>query len=173
MTLPQDHPLRSPRERLTLDAVESYTYRFASRDEANALALLFEKAFIDSGFSSRGIKYSIEKAEAWLRDAISRGSCPHLVALKDDAIVGAISYALDETFCVKPVAIMHMLYVEPEHRRTAVSKVLVALCVDAARNDGAIAFHAPIAAEVREGSLINLFKHVGFEPIGTIMGRSL
>jgi GNAT superfamily N-acetyltransferase len=173
MTSPEDHPSKSPRERLALDAIDNYVYRFASRDEANELALLFEKAFIDSGFGSRGIRYSAAKAEAWLRDAIMRGSCPHLVALKDDAIVGAISYALDETFCEKPVAVMHMLYVEPAHRRTAVGKVLVALCADAARNDGAVAFHAPIAAQVREQSLVNLFGHAGFEPIGTIVGRSL
>ena len=173
MTSPEDHPSRSPRERLALDAVDNYQYRFAMRDEANELALLFEQAFIDSGFGSRGIKYSVAKAEAWLRRVIINGSCPHLIALKDDEIVGAISYAMDETFCVEPVAVMHMLYVKPAHRRTAVGKVLVALCVDAARNDKAVAFHAPIAAEVREQSLVNLFAHVGFEPIGTIMGRSL
>ena len=173
MTSPEELPSRSPRERLVTAAVDNYDYRFASRDEANELALLFEKAFIDSGFPSRGIEYSVAKTEAWLRDQIARGSCPHLIALKDDAIIGAISYALDETFCKEPLAIMHMLYIEPAHRRSAVGAVLVSLCVDAARNDGAVAFHAPIAAEVREGSLINLFTHAGFAPIGTIMGRSL
>ena len=173
MTLSEDHPSRSPRERLVADAVENFEYRFAARDEAPALAFLFEEAFIDSGFASRGIKYSVPKAEAWLRRVIIDGSCPHLVALKNDEIIGAISYALDETFCVEPVAVMHMLYIKPPYRRSAIGKVLIALCVDAARNDKAVAFHAPIAAQVREASLVNLFGHVGFEPIGTIMGRSL
>ena len=173
MILPEEPSSKSPRERLVGDAVDNYTYRFASRDEANELALLFEKAFIDSGFASRGIKYSVAKAEAWLRNVIVKGSCPHLVAAKDGAIIGAISYAMDETFCVEPVAVMHMLYIEPAHRRSAVGPVLVSLCVDAARNDGAVAFHSPIAAQVREQSLINLFAHAGFGPIGVIMGRSL
>ena len=173
MTSPENSPSRSPHERLTLEAINGYEYRFASRDEANELAFLFEQACIESGFPSRGIVYSVGKAEAWLRRVILQGSCPHLVALKDNEIVGAISYAMDETFCVQPVAVMHMLYIKPAHRRSAVSKVLTALCVDAARNDGAVAFHAPIAAEVKERSLVNLFAHLGFEPIGTIMGRAL
>lgn len=171
MTLQEQH--RSLRERLVLDAVESFDYRFASRDEAPELAFLFEEAFIDSGFPSRGIRYSVSKAEAWLRRVIVQGSCPHLVALKDDKIVGAISYALDETFCIEPVAVLHMLYIKPPYRRSAVGRVLVGLCMDAAKGDGAAAFHAPIAAEVREKSLVNLFAHAGCEPIGTIMGRAL
>ena len=173
MTLQEKTPSKSPLERLVLEAVETFTYRFADRDEAPALAFLFEEAFIDSGFPSRGIRYSVPKAEAWLRRVIIDGSCPHLVALKDDEIVGAISYALDETFCVKPVAIMHMLYIKPPYRRSAIGRVLVGLCADAAKADGAVAFHAPIAAQVREQSLINLFAHGGFAPIGTILGRAL
>ncbi len=171
MTLQESN--RSLRERLVLEAVESFVYRFATRDEAHDLALLFEDAFIDSGFLSRGIRYSVSKAEAWLRRVIMQGSCPHLVALKDDEIVGAISYALDETFCIDPVAVMHMLYIKPPYRKSALGRVLVGLCVDAAKADGAAAFHAPIAAEVRERSLVNLFAHGGFEPIGAIMGRAL
>ena len=113
------------------------------------------------------------KAGDWLARAIANHSCPHLVAVQDGEIIGAISYAMDETFCVEPVAVMHMLYIKAPHRRTAVGKLLVAMCVDAAKADGACAFHAPIAAEVREKSLVNLFTHEGFEPIGTIMGRTL
>ena len=129
------------------------------RSEANEIALLFEQASSSTpAFRSRGIKYSVGKAEAWLRAVITRGSCPHLVARKDDAIVGAISFSMDDTFCVQPVAVLHMLYVTPAHRRSAVSMVLVALCVDAARNDGAAAFHAPLAAEVSERSLSQSFR---------------
>jgi L-amino acid N-acyltransferase YncA len=173
MTSPENSPSRSPRERLTLEAVDNYEYRFASRSEASEIELLFERFFAESGYPSRGIKYSLGKAEAWLERVIAQGSCPHLVAIKDDAIVGVISYSLDETFCVEPVAVLHMFYVAPEHRRSAVSMVLVALCVDAARNDGAAAFHAPLASEVKGASAINLFTNMGFENIGAIMGRSL
>ena len=173
MTLQEDHPSKSPRERLVHNAIDNYEYRFASRSEANEIALLFERFFAESGYPSRGIKYSVGKAEAWLERVITQGSCPHLVARKDDAIVGVISYSLDETFCIDPVAVLHMFYVAPEHRRSAVSMVLVTLCVDAARNDGAVAFHAPLASEVKGASAVNLFANIGFENIGAIMGRSL
>ena len=108
-----------------------------------------------------------------MRSVIIRGDYPHLVALKDGKIVGAMSYYLDDTFCETPVALMHMLYIKPAYRDFALGRTLVGLLVDAAKNDGAVAFHAPIAAQVREHSLVNLFAHGGFEPIGTIMGRAL
>ena len=173
MTLQEETPSRSPRERLVADATDNYEYRFASRSEANEIALLFERFFNESGYPSRGIRYSVGKAEAWLERVITQGSCPHLVAIRDDTIVGVISYSMDETFCLDPVAVLHMFYVAPEHRRSAVSMVLVALCVDAARNDGAVAFHAPLASEVKGASAINLFTNAGFENIGAIMGRGL
>ena len=56
----------------------------------------------------------------------------------------------------------------------AIAMVLVALVVDMAAKDGACAFHAPIASEMRAAqSLVNLFKHEGFAPVGCIMGRRL
>ena len=151
MTLQEETPSRSPRERLVTPTRPTTTNTVSPHaDEANEIALLFERFFAESGYPSRGIKYSVGKAEAWLeRVQITQGSCPHLVAIRDDRIVGVISYSLDETFCIDPVAVLHMFYVAPEHRRSAVSMVLVALCVDAARNDGAVAFHAPLASEVR------------------------
>jgi GNAT superfamily N-acetyltransferase len=173
MTLHEEPPSPSQRKRLFEDALASYEYRFAQREDAPALAFLFEKACIDSGFPSRGIRYSVPKATRWIERVLFDHSCPHLVAVHEDVIIGSMSYALDDTFCEEPVGVMHMLYVEPEHRHTAVARVLVALCVDAAKGEGAIAFHAPIAAEVREGSLVNLFAKGGFAPIGVIMGRSL
>lgn len=160
-------------ERLALAAVENYEYRFAMRDDAETLALLFETFFNEAHYQDRGIRYSTSKAEAWLRGVIVRGSCPHLAALKDGEIIGAISYSLDETFCVEPVAVLHMFYVLPAHRQTAVGRVLLGLCADAAKTDGAVAFHAPLASGVKERSLVNLFAHGGFAPIGTIVGRAL
>ena len=69
---------------------------------------------------------------------------------------------------------MHMIYVLKAHRRSAVGRTLVALATDMAKNDNACAFHAPLASEMDEQrSLINLFGHGGFTPIGVILGRSL
>ena len=162
----------SPRERLVQEALQ-LEYRAATPFDAAELALLFEMAFSESGFPARGIRYSIAKAEAWIEGVVRRGSCPHLIAVHDNEIVGAMSYALDETFCVEPVAVMHMLYVKPAFQRSAVGRVLVGLVTEMAKGEGAIAFHAPIAAEIRERSLVNLFAHGGFAPIGVMMGRAL
>jgi hypothetical protein len=43
-----------------------------------------------------------------------------------------------------------------------------------AKNDGAVAFHAPLASGMVESvTLANLFVHAGFDEIGKIMGRRL
>ena len=67
MTLPDASPSLSLRERLFNAALTDVDYRLATRDDAHELALLFEMAFNESGFPSRGIRYSVPKAEAWLR----------------------------------------------------------------------------------------------------------
>ena len=163
----------SPLERLVQEAVEGIEYRTAGPEDAAELALLFEMAFNESGFPSRRIRYSIGRAEAWIEGAVRKGFCPHLMAVREGELIGAMSYSLDSTFCVEPVGIMQMLYIKRPYRRSAIGRVLVGLTTEMAKSDGACAFHAPIAAEVNERSLANLFAHGGFTPIGVIMGRSL
>ena len=94
------------------------------------------------------------------------------MAIHDDEIVGAISYALDETFCVEPVGgDAHAVHQAGDIARRAMGRMLVGLCEDAAKGDGAVAFHAPIAAEVNERTLVNLFAHMGFKPHRVNLGQ--
>src|SRR5580765_6092038 len=174
MTLPESSPSLSPRKRLFKQALDRLDYRVAVGDDAPEIARLFKTFFDEAHYQDRGIVYDLDRATAWIADVVRRGSCPHLVAVYAGRIVGAISYSLDDTFCVEPVAVLHMLYVLKDHRKSAIGRVLLALATELAKGDGACAFHAPIASEMDEQpSLVNLFGRGGFKPIGLILGRRL
>ncbi len=162
------------RAALVRDTLETTEFRLATIDDVPELAQLFATFFAEARYQDRGIVYDLERAKRWLERVIFSGSCPHLVAVVDTKIVGSVSYDLDQTFCVEPVAVLHTIYVLPEYRRSAIGRVLAALVCEAASADGAIAFHAPLASGMIETSTLkNLFVHAGFEPIGVIMGRRL
>jgi len=162
------------RKRIVWAALKEIEFRLAVREDAPALARLFEQFFGEAGYKDRGVRYSRLKAAEWLDSVISRGRVPHLVAEKAKRLVGVASYDLDGTFCVEPVAVLHAIYVIPEERMSAIGRVLVALACDLAKQDGACAFHAPLASGMAEQrSLANLFRHEGFEEIGVTMGRRL
>jgi len=172
--LPQSSLSLSPRKRLFAEAVNTVDYRVALPGDAPEIARLFETFFNEAHYKDRGIVYALDRATAWIEGVIRDNSCPHIAALHDGAIVGAISYSLDDTFCVEPVAVLHMLYVLKDHRKSAIGRVLLALATELAKGDGACAFHAPIASEMDEQpSLVNLFGRGGFKPIGLILGRRL
>jgi L-amino acid N-acyltransferase YncA len=174
MTLAEAPLSRSPRKRLFQEALDDIEYRVAVADDAPEIARLFHTFFGEAHYQDRGIAYDLDRATDWVASVVQQGSCPHIVALCKGVIVGAVSYSLDSTFCVRPVAVMHMIYVLKAHRRSAIGRVLIALATDLAKNEDACAFHAPIASEMSEQrSLINLFRHGGFEPVGVILGRSL
>src|SRR4029077_11936336 len=174
MTLPESSLSLSTRKRLFQQALERVEYRVATPEDALEIARLFQIFFSEAHYQDRGIVYDLDKAAAWIEGVVRNDSCPHIVVVHDGVIVGAPSYPLDGTFCVEPVAVMHMIYVLKAFRRSAIGRVLVALATNLAKEDGACAFHAPIAGEMDEQqSLINLFGRGGFTPIGLILGRRL
>jgi L-amino acid N-acyltransferase YncA len=174
MTLQESIPFLSPRRRLFNQALNRVDYRVATNGDAPEIARLFQTFFNEAHYQDRGIVYALDKATNWIEGVVRDGSCPHIVALHGGVIVGAVSYSLDGTFCVEPVAVMHMVYVLKAFRRSAIGRVLIALATDLAKGDGACAFHAPIASGMDEQrSLINLFGHAGFTPVGLILGRRL
>ena len=174
MTLVEESLSRSPRKRLFQQALDNVDYRLANAYDAPEIARLFQTFFDEAHYQDRGIVYDLDLATNWIAGVIQQGSCPHLVATCDGKIVGAVSYSLDGTFCVKPVAVMHMVYALKAYRRSAIGRVLLSLAVDMAKADGACAFHAPIASEMSEQrSLANMFGRGGFKTVGLILGRSL
>jgi L-amino acid N-acyltransferase YncA len=171
--------LASPaRHRLIQQTLEGFEFALASPSDADEIVDLFHKYFDDeAGYKKRGVVFAPERAKPRLEKAIGTGIYPHVIARTPGyhgKIVGVLSYSLDNAFCVDPIAVMDMLYVVPEHRRSALGKVLLEIAVDMAKGDGAVAFHGPIASEiVHVQSVINLFKHAGFTEIGVIMAKGL
>lgn len=166
------------RHRLIQQTLDGYIFSLASPADADEIIDLFHQYFDDeAGYRKRGVVFAADKAKPKLERAIDLGIYPHIIARTpgyDGKIVGVISYSLDASFCVDPIAVMDMLYVVPGYRRSAIGKVLLEVAVDMAKGDGAVAFHAPIASEiVRWQSIVNLFKNAGFGEIGVIMGKGL
>lgn len=150
------------------------TFDLATTADAAELATLFGAFFCESDYGPRGVVYSTRKAADWLERVIAAGSFPHIVARLDGQIVGVISWSLDDSFSERPIAVLHTIYVMPQHRRSIIGRMLVALALDIARHEGACAFSAPIASGMREArSLINLFGKAGFEGSGAILTRAL
>lgn len=162
--------------RLVAETLEGVDFTLAEPTDVAELTSLFGRFFEEAGYKSRGIVFSPEKAKLWLARVIAYGAYPHIIARAHDdgSIIGVTSYSLDESFCFAPVAVLGTLYVVPGHRRSAVGRILVAVATEAAKGDGACAFHAPLASGMAEmKSLTNLFLKAGFDEIGTILGRSL
>lgn len=152
-------------------------FAVASPADADELAILYQRFFDEARYQDRGIVYAPEKVYDKLKNAILLQRYPHVIARTrgyDGQIVGFISYSLDDAFCAAPVAVMDNFYVVPEHRRSAIGRVMVAIVTDMAIGDGACAFHAPVASGTGAAkSLLNLFRHAGFSEIGMIVGRGL
>jgi L-amino acid N-acyltransferase YncA len=163
------------RKRAVSESLLDVSIEPARLEDVDELNDLFERFFRESDYPSRNIVYSRQNVDEWLRRVIEFGIVPHLVARLNGRIIGVVSYDLDNSFSEKPVAVLHTVYVVPEHRRSAIGRMLVGLASDSAKEvDNACAFHAPVASGMEEtGALQNLFVKAGFQPIGFIMGRGL
>lgn len=157
--------------------MDGVDFAVASVADADELAILYQRFFDEAHYKDRGIVYAPDKVRAMLGDKYLLAAYPHVIARTrgyEGKIVGFVSYSLDKAFCVDPVAVMDNFYVLPEHRRSAIGRIMVALVTEMAIGDGACAFHAPVAAETASSkSMLNLFRHAGFQEIGMIMGRGL
>jgi ribosomal protein S18 acetylase RimI-like enzyme len=159
-----------PQPRKKLDGI---TFRLANTDDVPALVALYTRFFAEAVYKDL-IEFDAETAENHLRLAIGGGFKPHILAVADSGIVGFICYTLDDSFSLKPVAVMSEFYVIPERRKSALGRALLALAVHLATGDGACAFHAPIASGLSETrTMRNMLAKGGFAEFGYIMRRGL
>jgi L-amino acid N-acyltransferase YncA len=173
MTLSDPNPSPSP-PRLFKTALDGVDYRMATAEDAPAIAHVYDLFFHETGYPARGIVFSLERTTSWIEGTLRRGVFPHLLAICNGQIIGVFSYQLDDMFCVQPVAVLQVVYVLEAYRSQGIARMLIKLCVDLAKNDGACAFHAPIASEmIQESALVRIFAENGFGRIGLIVGRSL
>ena len=149
--------------------MENYDYRFAARDEAKSLRFCSSSFFEKPASRPEGLAIRSGRPKpGFARHYGARAPIWWRSRTRDHR---RDSFAMDETFCVEPVAVMHMLYVKPAHRRTAVGRVLVGLADARERRRGR--FSRADRRGVTSASLVNLFANAGFDPIGAIMGRRL
>jgi L-amino acid N-acyltransferase YncA len=153
--------------------VKTTTFTLATEDDVAELAAVVQRFYEESAYKTYA-EFDLTKAEDYGYAMIERGIVPHIIARIDNQIVGFISYSLDQSGWVKPIAILEMFYVVPERRKTALGRVLLMLAMDMATGDGACAFHAPVASGTDNvETLKNLFSKHGFETCGYMMRMSL
>jgi GNAT superfamily N-acetyltransferase len=156
------------------ETLDTYTFRVATMDDVDGVVALWPEHWAESHYKDRGIEPDEPRYRRWLHDQIEYGGGIFVIAVHDDAVVGLFAYTLDHNFSVKPVAVMGSFFVRKAHRMTAVPALLMELGLQLARDDGACAFHAPLASEAQSvRALENSLLKNGFKPIGTMMGRAL
>ena len=116
-------------------------------------------------------------AERWRLNCehrIGSGQTPFIVAEFEGRIVGFISYTLEQAFTKRPIAVAWMFYVKPSWRKLAIGRGLLSAALDMAKGDNACAFFASITPTTPAArSMVNLFRHKGFTPMGGAMQRAL
>jgi L-amino acid N-acyltransferase YncA len=173
--------MHAPIERLLSQSIyrhtmERYTFRVATVDDVDGIVALWPEHWEEAHYKDRGIEPDEIRYRGWMHDKIEFGQGVFLIAIEVDSqeIVGFFAYTLDHNFSKRPVAVMGTFFVGKAHRRTAVPALLMELGLQLAQQDGACAFHAPIASETRSArALENSFRKLGFNVIGTMMGRAL
>jgi GNAT superfamily N-acetyltransferase len=121
------------------------------------------------------IEWDDARATSTVEARVKHHVRPHILAIVDGEMVGFICWELDHSFSVKPVAVLFEFYVQPEHRRSAIGRFLMRIALWVAKDDGACAFHAPIASGMREtaGTMRNMLVKEGLEDLGYIMRKKL
>jgi len=165
---------QSLHNRLFAEALDRYSFRVATPDDTPAIVALWPEHWAEAHYRDRGIIPDEDRYHKWIWTMLEYGGGTWLLALDDGKAIGFFAYSLDHNFSEKPVAVMGSFFVSKAHRRSAVPAILFELGVQAARDDGACAFHAPIASETLSSrALENSFTKAGFAVIGTMMGRAL
>jgi GNAT superfamily N-acetyltransferase len=164
-------------KKLLAEAVGTYDFRPARLGDIEALVALYGEYFAESYLPGQGLVYAPQRAWAHLFSVINRGKVPHVLAFVKgrDELAGLISYSLNQDFTEQPFANLEKFYVRKPWRRSPVARVLLMLCLDLVRSDGAVAFNATLNSGMTEtASARNLFTKLGFDPVdGVILTRRI
>ena len=129
--------------------------------------------FTEAGFGEFS-SFDPERARAKIARQVEFGISPFILADLNGETIGFASYLLEHTFTDRPIGMLWMFYVAPEHRGTSVSRLLLWYLVDLARGDGACAFFAVVAPTSPAARLLcNLFRRGGFARMGGAFMRRL
>lgn len=149
--------------------------RVGTADDVEPLLLKYGARFFNEAGFGQFSTFDLERATREMQWQIAHGDTPFILADLDGEVVGMISWTMSHVFTAKPIALLWMFYVMPEHRRRGpVGRLLLWFAVDIARSEGACAFFATIPPTSPGGRrLCNLFRKTGFAPMGGAFTRAL
>lgn len=153
-------------KKLLAQAVDAYEFRPAEPGDVDAIVDLYDDFFHESELPRRGLEYAPKRMWPWVFNGIVSGAIPHLLALEKASgrLVGSICYTMDHNFTERPFADLNKFYVRQRWRRSPVGRILLTLCLEIARADGAVLFNAGISSGMKEtDSFKNLLLKLGFE----------
>ena len=149
-------------------------FRLASEADVDALVSIGAEFFAESSYPSFGLEFSPHALANYLYHVLSNYLSPHVLAEVNGELVGFISWTMDSTFSDKPAAILQQIFVRNEFRRSNIGRLLMAYAREAARNDGAACFIAPInSGHENTKSLHNMLRKSGLRESGYIMSGEL
>lgn len=93
----------------------------------------------------------------------------------DRRLVGFALVSVLRWFTTDPIASTYLLYVEPEHRKSILGRMLVAAACEIAKGEGAAAIMVGSMAGVTgvQATLMNMLRRLGFAPLGGFARRVL
>lgn len=139
-------------------------FRDATADDIPELVAGGRRFFAESEFTEFA-EFSPENYEKHLRVLMDLPTYRFILFTVDGKIEGMLSYALDVFYTSKPIALMGLFYVTPEHRRSPAGRLLLDLAIKRAKEDGATVFYAGSQAGIQSvaKTMPNLFRKFGFE----------
>jgi GNAT superfamily N-acetyltransferase len=151
-------------------------YKLLTDRYAESLMSLYRFFFYLSDLPSLGLEFDSEKATQRIKDVARRGGPPTVVIAIDEtqeAVIGAVSWAMDTEAWVKPFAYLDKIFVLPNYLHQGVGTTLIHMAMRTAKDDGAIAFRAGMSSGIPGAE--KLFLENGFEetPHSMLVSRRL
>jgi len=149
-----------------LDNPSQPFFRDATPEDIPALVKVGGDFFRESEFPDFAT-FSSENFETTLKNLIGSDAFRMHVFAPADRIVGFIAYALDVSYTKEPIALLWLLYVDPEYRKTPAGRLLVQLATESAKLDGCCAFYAGAMSGVpgTGKTLANMYRKQGFSDL--------
>jgi L-amino acid N-acyltransferase YncA len=142
-------------------------------DVAGLISKYGEDHFHEGGFDAFAT-VDLERAVREMTRLVGQDDTPLIIAEVAGEPVGWISWTMMHVFSVQPIAVLWTIYVAPEHRNSAVGRMLVWSAVDIAKHEGACAFFATVAPTSPGAmALCHLFRGFGFADMGGAFSRKL
>lgn len=148
--------------------------RFRDFVEADVeeIVLLGDRFFAESEFPDFAT-FSPERFAGSLREIVHSPSLDGFVFEIGGRIEGFCFYQLDVAYTEEPIALLWLIYVTPEYRRSPVGRELLSIAEDHARACGAVVFYAGAMAGITSANrtLKNMYLKAGYDEL--FWGRKL